>query len=274
MPDTPANSSPLSQDGAINPSDKMKWAAWIAGLVFVALVAVLVFAIPNPNAVQEFVIRALMSLAGAAFAAFVPGFLLAQYSRVGEKTRLGVQSGGAIAVFVLLMFVNPARLGAPVAKLFGVAPAGNAAAGVQGIGVYRGQISKAAAKWADTYGAEFSKAKAEGTADTDIGGVLKTRMHEEVKTDCSALAKTLDSDLPLPSDAKWEPLFVEAYGPFREFIKAVQDAHTAGTLAAEREKLLSVVQPTLARLEALYDYARDRAVHPEKANQPPPVWVR
>lgn len=270
---------PSTQEGAISPTERMKWAGWIGGLVFVALVVVLATVIPNPTGFQEFAFRVPMSIGAAAFCAFVPGFLIVQAFTKQEDKQAGICGGGAIVVFLLLMYVNPARLGVPVASLFGVSPSvpssseTNAAAfAAEQIATYRGEISVATKKWADIYGAEYQKEKANGITDADVVKLLTVHMHEEVKTNCDALAGKLDTLLPLPDSAKWEPLFIEAYGPFRQYTQAIVEAYAAGTLSNDRETVLEKVQPTLDRLQSLYEYARKRAANPDMPVEAPPKW--
>ena len=126
MANGPAQPNPTPQDGAISPTDRMKWAGWIGGLVFVALVIILALAVPNPTGFQEWAFRVPMSIGAASFAAFVPGFLIVHFFTKKETWQAGLCGGGAIAVFVLLMYVNPTRLGVPVAQFLG-APAAPAA---------------------------------------------------------------------------------------------------------------------------------------------------
>ncbi len=96
----------------------MKWAGWAGGIVFIALIIILVLLVPNPTGFQEWALRVPMSIGAAAFAAFVPGFLILQAFMEKEDKQASICGGGAIAVFLLLMYVNPIRLGAPAAQLF------------------------------------------------------------------------------------------------------------------------------------------------------------
>lgn len=73
------------------------------GVVFVTALLVLAVAIPEPTPSQYEIFRSVLALAAAGVAAMIPGFL--------EVTVPNwVRAGGAIAVFVLLLFKSPAQL--------------------------------------------------------------------------------------------------------------------------------------------------------------------
>lgn len=113
----------MAENGAISPTNMMTWAGWIGGLAFIVLIIILALWVPDPTGFQEFAFRVPMSIGAAAFCAFVPGFLIVQAFTSKKDKQAGICGGGAIVVFILLMYVNPTRLGAPVAKLFGAAEA-------------------------------------------------------------------------------------------------------------------------------------------------------
>jgi hypothetical protein len=121
MADTPL---PNPEQGAISPTERMKWAGWIGGLVFIVMVVVLGIKVPYPTGFQEWVFRVVMSIGAASFCAFVPGFLIVQALTKKEDKQAGICGGGAIVVFILLMYVNPTRLGGPAAGIFGTTPTG------------------------------------------------------------------------------------------------------------------------------------------------------
>jgi hypothetical protein len=80
--------------------------AFVFGIVFIFVLIVLSIKFPNPTSFQYSVFRIILSLAGAGVAAVIPGFLnLKFYAQVGALIR----AGGAIAVFVILYFYNPAK---------------------------------------------------------------------------------------------------------------------------------------------------------------------
>lgn len=124
MSDSPPLPTPTPNDGAISPTETMKWAGWIGGLVFIVLIVILALWVPNPTGFQEWAFRVPMSIGAASFAAFVPGFLIVQAFTKKEDKQAGICGGGAIVVFVLLMYVNPTRLGVPAAKFLGTPAAG------------------------------------------------------------------------------------------------------------------------------------------------------
>ena len=87
-----------------------------SALVFVAAVLVLAVAFPEPTRFQEFVFRIVLALAASAFGAFVPGVLNIDSlleSRGWNDiivTKNRIRAGGALALFVLVLLVNPPAL--------------------------------------------------------------------------------------------------------------------------------------------------------------------
>lgn len=82
-------------------------AAFVFGLVFIITLLVLAIVFPKPTPFQYSVFRIVLSLACAGIAAMIPGFInLELESTIG----LILRAGGALAVFVLVYFFNPARL--------------------------------------------------------------------------------------------------------------------------------------------------------------------
>jgi 8-oxo-dGTP pyrophosphatase MutT (NUDIX family) len=81
--------------------------AFIFGVVFI--VAMLLFSIkfPHPTPFQYNTFRITFSLAAAGVAAMIPGFINLE---IDSAIGLLIRAGGAIAVFVLIYFYNPARL--------------------------------------------------------------------------------------------------------------------------------------------------------------------
>jgi hypothetical protein len=85
--------------------------AFVFGVAFCVLLAYAALRdkpITDPG--QFFLFRVLAALSAAGVAAMIPGFLL---TRLEFKRKISVQAGGAVAVFVLVYFVNPPELVSP-----------------------------------------------------------------------------------------------------------------------------------------------------------------
>jgi hypothetical protein len=80
-----------------------KIAAFSFDVVFLAIILIVVILVPNPTAAQMLIFRVVLAMAAAGIAAVVPGFL-----QLNIPTYL--RAGGAIAVFALIYWVNPASL--------------------------------------------------------------------------------------------------------------------------------------------------------------------
>jgi energy-coupling factor transporter transmembrane protein EcfT len=78
-------------------------AAFAFGVLFVVILLVLALFVPNPTAFQYTVFRVVLALAAAGAAAMIPGFLEVQVAQ-------WIRAGGALAVFVIVFFYNPAQL--------------------------------------------------------------------------------------------------------------------------------------------------------------------
>lgn len=94
--------------GAIAVSDPApdrtdKKVAVICGVGFMIAIMLLAVLFPSPTAFQYLVFRIVLAIAVAGFAATIPGFLEVRISG-------WVKAGGALAVFFLVFFYNPARL--------------------------------------------------------------------------------------------------------------------------------------------------------------------
>jgi hypothetical protein len=72
-------------------------------VVFVVALLVLAIAFPNPTPFQYNVFRIILALAAAGFAATIPGFISVE---IGTWLR----AGGALAVFAIVYFYNPAQI--------------------------------------------------------------------------------------------------------------------------------------------------------------------
>lgn len=81
--------------------------AFLFGCVFICSLLVLALVVPNPTQYQYQTFRIVMSLAAAGVAAMIPGFLKVELTAATEVT---IRAGGALAVFVIVYFFNPARL--------------------------------------------------------------------------------------------------------------------------------------------------------------------
>lgn len=80
-----------------------KIAAFVFGIVFVICILIIALFVPEPSTFQLFVFRVVLALAGGGVAAMIPGFIHVELSGV-------IRTGGALAVFAILYFLNPAQL--------------------------------------------------------------------------------------------------------------------------------------------------------------------
>lgn len=80
--------------------------AFAFGIVFVIALLVLALAVPNPTPFQYIVFRVVLTLAVAGVAAMIPGFLTVSVPN-------WLRAGGALAVFIVVYFYNPASLIVP-----------------------------------------------------------------------------------------------------------------------------------------------------------------
>lgn len=81
--------------------------AFAFGVTFVVALMVLAIKFPRPTPFQYNVFRIVLSLAAAGAAAMIPGFINIE---VNPTTGLLIRAGGALAVFVIVFFFNPAQL--------------------------------------------------------------------------------------------------------------------------------------------------------------------
>ena len=77
--------------------------AFACGIMFVVVLLILALVVPNPTPFQYEVFRAVLSLAVAGVAAMIPGFVELTVSD-------WLRAGGALAVFFVVYFYNPASL--------------------------------------------------------------------------------------------------------------------------------------------------------------------
>lgn len=79
------------------------------GVTFVVTMLILAIALPNPTLFQYTIFRVVLALATAGVAAMIPGFIEIEIPN-------WLRAGGALAVFVVVYFYNPASLVAPLAE--------------------------------------------------------------------------------------------------------------------------------------------------------------
>lgn len=77
--------------------------AFAFGVIFVSILLTLSVYFPNPTSFQYTVFKTVLSLSAAGVAAMIPGFLQVNISA-------WLRAGGALAVFVVVYFYNPAQL--------------------------------------------------------------------------------------------------------------------------------------------------------------------
>ena len=77
--------------------------AFVFGVTFVIVLIVLAVAIPDPTSFQYTTFRVILALAAAGIAVMIPGFLQVTISN-------WLRAGGALGVFVVVYFFNPASL--------------------------------------------------------------------------------------------------------------------------------------------------------------------
>jgi hypothetical protein len=77
--------------------------ALIFGISFITAILVLAVAFPSPSAFQYQVFRIVLALAAAGFVSMTPGFIEVTISKF-------LRAGGALAVFAIVYFYNPAAL--------------------------------------------------------------------------------------------------------------------------------------------------------------------
>jgi hypothetical protein len=78
-------------------------AAFILGVIFVIALLTLAIAVPEPTDFQYLVFRVVLSLAAAGAASMIPGSIQVEIAN-------WLRAGGALAVFVIVFFFNPASL--------------------------------------------------------------------------------------------------------------------------------------------------------------------
>jgi hypothetical protein len=86
--------------------------AFVFGVAFVVTLLIIAIRFPNPTPFQYKVFQTVLALAAAGVAAMVPGFIDINL-KLSEE--ILIRAGGALAVFVIVFFLKPARLVAPMA---------------------------------------------------------------------------------------------------------------------------------------------------------------
>src|SRR5271165_6643693 len=81
--------------------------ASIFGVVFLITLIALAVKFPRPTPFQYTVFRIVLSLAAAGAGAMIPGFLNLE---LNSTTGILIRAGGALGVFVIIFFLNPAQL--------------------------------------------------------------------------------------------------------------------------------------------------------------------
>lgn len=84
--------------------------AFIFGVAFVITLLLLAIKFPRPTDFQYNVFRIVLSLAAAGVGAMIPGFINIE---VNPTVGFLIRAGGALAVFVIVFFFNPASLVKP-----------------------------------------------------------------------------------------------------------------------------------------------------------------
>jgi len=77
------------------------------GVTFVVMMVVLAIKFPHPTPFQYNIFRIVISLATAGAAAMIPGFINVELE---QTAGLLIRGGGALAVFAIVFFFNPAQL--------------------------------------------------------------------------------------------------------------------------------------------------------------------
>jgi hypothetical protein len=84
--------------------------AFAFGVIFITFLLIAIIFIPNPSAAQETIFRIVIALAAAGVGAMIPGVLDLDLK---FWTQLAIRAGGALAIFVIVFFYNPAMLSKP-----------------------------------------------------------------------------------------------------------------------------------------------------------------
>ena len=80
--------------------------AFAFGAIIVVAILALAILFPEPTSFQYEVFRIVLAIACGGLAAVIPGFLTVRIDALG----IAIRAGGALAVFILVYFFNPAQL--------------------------------------------------------------------------------------------------------------------------------------------------------------------
>lgn len=95
--------------GAYDMNETPKWqliVALIIGVLFAVAILLLAVLIPNPSLSQFFIFRGFFAISLAAIAAIIPGLLTVE----SRFQKFSIRATGAIAVFIIVWFLNPPAL--------------------------------------------------------------------------------------------------------------------------------------------------------------------
>lgn len=81
--------------------------AFVFGVIFVVTMLMIAIYFPKPTPFQYNVFRVVFALAAAGIAAMIPGFI---NLTINPSVGLLIRAGGALAVFIIVFFFNPAPL--------------------------------------------------------------------------------------------------------------------------------------------------------------------
>ncbi len=94
-------------DPVSQPEQWPKVVAVVSGIFFLVVILIVALFIPHPSPFRLFVFRIILAIAAAGFGSALPGVLGIKIASIPNTT---IEAGGAIALFVLIYIINPARL--------------------------------------------------------------------------------------------------------------------------------------------------------------------
>lgn len=116
-------SAEINKDSAISATDRQNihfgYGAVAFGVVFVITLLALAVIFPEPTNYQQDIFRIVLALAAAGIGAMLPGALSISFAPLPNAA---IQAGGAIALFVIVYFFNPASRIAGGPELDAVVP--------------------------------------------------------------------------------------------------------------------------------------------------------
>lgn len=96
----------MSHNLGLDKKDLEKYAIFLFGVIFLAVILTIVLLIPTPTLTQFFTFRLILALAAGGVGALIPGFI--QFEHVLSHGPL-VRGGGAVAFAATVWFSNPAQ---------------------------------------------------------------------------------------------------------------------------------------------------------------------